>query len=416
MRRCSNMKSSLIPLTLFQGRCKKPPLSLPLYLCLLSAVSILLLYFVIPLPTTPTVRSITDVPWSTTATNNNIIINNKTSTSDTPSKKQPRIPHRIMFTYPHRLLETKEPRHFYDNVMHTIHEYGRLWNLTPSTVWTKTTTLTETTTMINATYNDTQSTTQIALTEASVAPWVDWYTNAECEIVIQRMRPSMLRFFREEPYGAYKGDICRVAALYYYGGYYFDVDLKVVEPLNLDDDNDTISFATVQSTDGSLFQAFIAVEPYSPFMLKTMDFMEEHYTHPPPPPPPGQFSIHMGPLTMRQAYDWLMQQNSNNTTTDNATATTNDTITTDDTTSNNSNNTVTETTTSSLVSNPHRTVSDKEVYFLYEFNLEDDRSRYPQLSLQPGIGFCNFVCHNPFTRVVYFFSRVVGSTHCQPLQ
>jgi mannosyltransferase OCH1-like enzyme len=39
-----------------------------------------------------------------------------------------------------------------------------------------------------------------------------------------------------ENFGFFKGDLCRLAALYKYGGYYFDIDLEVIEPVLLDDD------------------------------------------------------------------------------------------------------------------------------------------------------------------------------------
>jgi len=44
-----------------------------------------------------------------------------------PAPTQPLIPHRLIFTHAHQLLETKEPRQAYDNVMGTIAAYQAAW-------------------------------------------------------------------------------------------------------------------------------------------------------------------------------------------------------------------------------------------------------------------------------------------------
>merc|ERR1712157_99606 len=64
-------------------------------------------------------------------------------------------------------------------------------------------------------------------------------------------------------HGAFKADICRIAVLYFEGGYYFDVDLEVVEPYIVPKN---VTFVTVQSAH-NFFQAFIASTPYHPIIF-----------------------------------------------------------------------------------------------------------------------------------------------------
>ena len=50
-------------------------------------------------------------------------------TRNNPTKKiEPAIPRILIFTHKQNLLETKEPRVLYDNVMNTISVYKKYWN------------------------------------------------------------------------------------------------------------------------------------------------------------------------------------------------------------------------------------------------------------------------------------------------
>mmetsp|Transcript_71972 Transcript_71972/g.168521 ORF Transcript_71972/g.168521 Transcript_71972/m.168521 type:complete len:316 (-) Transcript_71972:123-1070(-) len=70
--------------------------------------------------------------------------------------------------------------------------------------------------------------------------------------------------------GRFKSDLCRLAQLYTYGGYYFDTDIlpvtsvrKVLEP--------ETTFATARSTfQGDVFQAFLAATPKHPFIAEQL--------------------------------------------------------------------------------------------------------------------------------------------------
>lgn len=144
------------------------------------------------------------------------------------------IPHRLVFTYHSNILQTKTPLHFYDNIQATIDHYHRLW----------------------------QS-----------PPLVDFYDNTACQQLLERVEPRLVSFFTSERHGAFQGDICRIAALYETGGYYFDIDLRVVEALVTDR-----RFASVwmPQRDG-LFQAFVAADAGSPILRRALDGMLDYY-------------------------------------------------------------------------------------------------------------------------------------------
>ena len=67
------------------------------------------------------------------------------------------------------------------------------------------------------------------------------------------------------------------AALYLHGGYYFDVDIEVIDPVMLD--RDGLEFASVYNAERAyFFQAFIAVPAKSPIMKGAMDAMVDAYS------------------------------------------------------------------------------------------------------------------------------------------
>lgn len=103
------------------------------------------------------------------------------------------IPRRLIFTYKYNLLTRMEPEYLYKNVMNTIAKYKEAWN------------------------------------DQSVS--VLFLDDSECLALVQQVVPRLVEPFQHETYGAYKADICRLVALYVYGGYYFDVDIEVINPL-----------------------------------------------------------------------------------------------------------------------------------------------------------------------------------------
>eukprot|EP00586_Coscinodiscus_wailesii_P012731 CAMPEP_0172520656 /NCGR_PEP_ID=MMETSP1066-20121228/292129_1 /TAXON_ID=671091 /ORGANISM="Coscinodiscus wailesii, Strain CCMP2513" /LENGTH=560 /DNA_ID=CAMNT_0013303451 /DNA_START=77 /DNA_END=1755 /DNA_ORIENTATION=+ len=130
----------------------------------------------------------------------------------------PKIPHNMIFTYKDNLFETKDPEILYNNVLHTIEAYSQAWG--------------------------------------EPNPRIMFLTDYECGKIITEFTPELAPYFCNEPRGAFRGDICRVVALYIFGGYYFDVDIEVIEPVIL---SPNIAFSTVE-VHNTFFQAFLAAQ------------------------------------------------------------------------------------------------------------------------------------------------------------
>jgi hypothetical protein len=163
--------------------------------------------------------------------------------------------------------------------------------------------------------------------------------------------------------GMFKGDICRMVALYQNGGYYFDIDLQVIEPINLDRKNQYygngtyISFATAKEAPGikndkGFFQAFLASTPHHPIMRRalnnTLDYFEGRYK------PRGSL--------------WGV----------------------------------------SVIADAHDSMSLHErgsVVLLQEHPLRP--KDYPNLRRQNGGSVCNHVVHDPLHKIAYFRSRIM---------
>ena len=275
----------------------------------------------------------------------------RTSTDDAspqnpPPKIPPKIPHNIIFTYKHDILQTKEPKLFYDNVVNTRDAYLSAWNHDP-------------------------------------AAHVYFLDDDGCRGYIEQAEPKLLQYFDHEEQGMYKADICRIAVLTVLGGYYFDTDLKVVEPVLLDDDT---TFATVKEAikaasctggcpkdpailaainaqvikahEGNMFQAFLAAEPGHPILKAALHFMMLHYE--------GKKDSHglMGVSTLADAYKSVGPEQRGK----------------------------------------HRLLQE------YKNIDESDADYYPGYH-QRGTGCCcDYLVHDPKERKVYFFSRIVGSS------
>mmetsp|Transcript_23143 Transcript_23143/g.28395 ORF Transcript_23143/g.28395 Transcript_23143/m.28395 type:complete len:454 (-) Transcript_23143:2444-3805(-) len=173
----------------------------------------------------------------------NVNDNDNTNGNTNTAGGEPTIPRRLIFTYRNNMLETKEPRNLYENVRNTIHVYGNLWKQNASDVEVK------------------------------------FYDDWDCFDVIYTLDPRLIDPFLYEPYGAYAADICRVVALYCHGGYYFDVDIQAIRPL---DPEPHIDFITAREGTGpGFFQAILAVSSMHPILNYTFDSMvNEWYYNP----------------------------------------------------------------------------------------------------------------------------------------
>jgi mannosyltransferase OCH1-like enzyme len=167
------------------------------------------------------------------------------------------IPRRLLFTYKSNILETKEPPAFYDNVQNTITKYREAWGEPDAPVW--------------------------------------FLDDNDCRAAIYDAKPNLLKYFDWETDGSWKADICRVAALYLTGGYYFDIDMEVV---NTWIPNPNVAFATVEEPDQtSFFQSFLASEKEGRLMGEALDqmliFYERRMT---------RKDMLLGPDTLKWAY------------------------------------------------------------------------------------------------------------------
>ena len=147
------------------------------------------------------------------------------------------IPKLLWFTFKEDILVTKRPRIYYDNVLKTIDSYRKAWDAPDA--------------------------------QARVLD------DNECIQILDEINPLLTKAFQNEPVGAYKGDICRLGALYLYGGYYFDVDMEVVSPVMMPSG---VSFSTVRDAgDGFFFNSFMAVSPNHPVLETYINVTIEYY-------------------------------------------------------------------------------------------------------------------------------------------
>jgi mannosyltransferase OCH1-like enzyme len=236
------------------------------------------------------------------------------------------IPHILWFTYRHDFLQTKDPKIYYDNVMKTIHAYRSEWNDMNAPAYL----------LVDSNCTD-------LLLE-----------------VDQRENTTLANAFQSEPRGALRADLCRLAALYLHGGYYFDVDLEVIKPLQMDPN---VSFSTVRdSLLGYFFQAFLAATPGHPVLRENLNTMMEYYVE-----KKGtcfeKAQLVVGPCTLMEA--WKRTSNE----------------------------------------------SHGHTRMLRESHLQK-HGLFPDVE-QRGIGDpCHWVVDDPEEMQVYFYSRIVGTGMC----
>ena len=178
-----------------------------------------------------------------------------------------------------------------------------------------------------------------------------------CLEKIQQAEPELVKYFNQEPNGNYKADICRLAALYLGGGYYFDIDLEVVNIVNLEPE---ITFSTASSGNDQFFQAWLACAPRHPVIAKGLQFTLEYYQ--------GKRELHglMGTSVLKDAFDAVSEEERG------------------------------------------------DVYLLQEADKGDQL--YPDLPgwvpRREATGDCFFILHDANAHVIYFYARIVGVHIC----
>lgn len=207
----------------------------------------------------------------------------------------PRIPRRLIFTNKYNLIapSKNDPPFNGDdpltaNVLRTVGRYREYWDA-----------------------EDAAERSRSSPSEASGKNdemVVSFLSDDDCVAIITEAEPRLVEKFRGEKRGEFKGDICRVAELYVYGVYYFDIDIGVYEPLHFDDlhlprervpditlrylkmattdelmklmkggRDDLVTFSTVVNKQGRFFQAFTAAMPRHPVMERSLQYMVAYY-------------------------------------------------------------------------------------------------------------------------------------------
>mmetsp|Transcript_126652 Transcript_126652/g.300939 ORF Transcript_126652/g.300939 Transcript_126652/m.300939 type:complete len:330 (+) Transcript_126652:55-1044(+) len=96
---------------------------------------------------------------------------------------------------------------------------------------------------------------------------VHFYDDDQCVKELKKLHQfnghKLAEGFLSLRHGKYKSDICRLAQLWRYGGYYFDTDILPVKSMRAYLDPDT-TFASVRSMcKKEIFQAFLAATPHN---------------------------------------------------------------------------------------------------------------------------------------------------------
>lgn len=239
-------------------------------------------------------------------------------------EEQESIPRRLIFTYEWDLLAKREPIKLYENVQRTIHGYQSLWE-----------------------------------DEGGVE--VVMLDDVACLEHVQIAAPFLVPYFNSTKTGAYRSDICRVCYLWRFGGYYFDVDMELVQPYTADPGK---AFVTVVDLDNrNFFQSFLASTPRHPVLfqsfLQIKAFFESTTRFPP--------YILMGPYSLKQGYEALGGKHND------------------------------------LLHDTSTFLAEKDNNKLHPpFQMEQRKPR--------GIGCCcDVVVISTATGVVYFWSRIVGA-------
>ena len=196
-------------------------------------------------------------------------------------------------------------------------------------------------------------------------------TDTDCRKALNDLKPELLEYF-DNLEGMFKGDICRVADLLVNGGYYFDVDLLIVNPFVAPPG---VEFATVKAwkyeSNPQLFQAFVATKPGNHIIARSLTIMLEVLK--------GERKMRgilLGTFALQEALAEIeFEENSSNV--------------------------------------------NSKVYLLSELLLDEQEDAYGKLPRQPNDGSpgytegtCNYFVADDVDQSVYFYSRVVGTTLC----
>mmetsp|Transcript_13926 Transcript_13926/g.21388 ORF Transcript_13926/g.21388 Transcript_13926/m.21388 type:complete len:334 (-) Transcript_13926:87-1088(-) len=250
-----------------------------------------------------------------------------------------KIPRHLVFTYKHNILETREPKHFYDNIHNIARKYKTGWASAGS-----------------------ENKSGVADEDVKIY----FLDDQACISNITAAYQDLVPHFHAEKSGAFKADICRLAFLYLYGGYYFDVDVDVVEPFI---PNPNVQFVTANDfRNAFFFQAILMTSPRHPIIKQALELELEHYERGLSPP---VFKGLIGCDILKRAYH------------------------------------------SNIVEYFLRG-SDEQITLLDEIDLSPNAGHedmYKHIERMPVIT-CNMVVHDPIAQHLFFKSRIAGSSNC----
>jgi len=133
---------------------------------------------------------------------------------------------------------------------------------------------------------------------------VEFLDDEGCAKAIESAHSSALaKYFREETFGPYKSDICRLAQLRE-GGYYMDNDLEAISDLR-DLVPAQAAFVSVAQGNKDIFQALIGVAPEHPIIRRALNDTYDHYEQ---NGSPSTVEWVLGPQMMAKAYKWWAEE------------------------------------------------------------------------------------------------------------
>lgn len=240
-----------------------------------------------------------------------------------------KIPPVLVFTGADDLIKTHRPKVLYKNVHDTIRHYTKAFERQ---------------------YN-------------GAKPYVIFLNDNHCESVIKKAHPRLMPYYRIEKKIAFKQDVCRMAALYEWGGYYIDASVKVLNPIVFPEHTTIATVFTPPRKDYT--QVFIAARRKHIAVRRALEFMLHHYQ--------GHVTRpidNLGPKTLKFGFE--------------ATPTT---------------------------QIGHHKILE-EVYL----DIPAHAKRHPEIKsvIQPGKHACNIAVIDPSNGKHLFYSHTVGSTHCFP--
>jgi hypothetical protein len=146
-----------------------------------------------------------------------------------------RIPRRLVFVHEKNVMMLEDPVESFLNVRNTVKTYKEAWDVSEVRSWS-----------------------------------VDSLT---CLAILYTVKVELLPYYRAEMNSAQKTAICSIAAMYFSGGFYFDVDLEVGSPYGPVDD---VGLVIARDSD-NLSSQFMACEPRSSVMEMTLERMLDSY-------------------------------------------------------------------------------------------------------------------------------------------